>query len=86
MISCCGIVLPTLEAEETNENHRIYYERIENELYVSIQHPLSKDHFISFIAYLTYDRCEIVKLYPEQNGEVRFLCLFQKNISLKQEH
>lgn len=28
---------------------------------------------ISFIAYITNDRCEIVKLYPEQNAEVRFL-------------
>ena len=34
---------------------------------------MSKDHYISFIAYITNNRCEIVKLYPEQNAEVRFL-------------
>lgn len=34
---------------------------------------MTKAHYISFIAYLTNDRCEIVKLYPEQNAETRFL-------------
>ena len=33
---------------------------------------MSKEHYISFIAYVTTDRCEIVKLYPEQNAQVRF--------------
>ena len=34
---------------------------------------MTKEHYISFIAYITNDRCEIVKLYPEQNAEARFL-------------
>ena len=34
---------------------------------------MSKNHYISFIAYVTNDRCEIVKLYPEQSAEARFL-------------
>lgn len=32
-----------------------------------------KEHYILFIAYITNDRSEIVKLYPEQNAEARFL-------------
>lgn len=70
--SCCGINLPVLEAEEENEKHSINCEIIDNELYISINHDMSKEHYISFIAYITYDRCEIVKLYPEQNAEARF--------------
>ena len=34
---------------------------------------MTKDHYISFIAYVTNNRCEIVKLYLEQNVETRFL-------------
>ncbi|MBR3152112.1 MAG: helix-turn-helix domain-containing protein [Clostridia bacterium] len=71
--SCCGINLPILEAEKENKSHNINCEEIENEYYVSINHDMNKEHYISFIAYVTNDRCEIQKLYPEQNVETRFL-------------
>ncbi len=69
--SCCGINLPALEAEE-DEKGIISCEVIENEYYVSVNHDMSKSHYISFVAYVTGDRCEIAKLYPEQNAEARF--------------
>ncbi len=68
--SCCGINLPILEAEEGDN---ITCEMVENEIFVSLNHEMSKEHYISFIAYVANDRCEIVKLYPEQNAEARFL-------------
>ena len=34
---------------------------------------MTKEHYISFIAYFTNDSCEMVKLYPKQNAEARFL-------------
>ena len=71
--SCCGINLPILEAEKENENLIINCEMIENEYYISLNHVMSKEHYISFIAYVTGDRCDIIKLYPEQNAEARFL-------------
>lgn len=71
--SCCGINLPILEAELENEKHTINCETIENEYYISLEHEMTKNHYISFIAYVTNNRCEIVKLYPEQNVEARFL-------------
>ena len=71
--SCCGINLPVLEAELENDKHIINCETVENENFISINHDMSKEHYISFVAYVTVDRCEIMKLYPEQNAEVRFL-------------
>ena len=71
--SCCGITLPVLEAENEDEEHIINCDLIENEYYITINHDMTKEHFISFISYVTNDRCEIVKLYPEQNAEVRFM-------------
>lgn len=72
LISCCGITLPVLEVELEDEKHKINIETIEGEYFVSMNHPMTKEHYISFIAYITNDRSELVKLYPEQSPEVRF--------------
>ena len=72
MISCCGIQLPALETEEPDPAHGLEVERAEDEIYVSASHPMSKEHFLSFIAYMTPDRCETCVLYPEGNAEARF--------------
>lgn len=72
IISCCGITLPVLEADSENDTHTISVETVENEYFVSIKHDMNKEHYISFIAYVTTDRCEIRKLYPEQSAEARF--------------
>jgi desulfoferrodoxin len=70
--SCCGITLPIQEAEAEDEVHCFCVERVEHEYYVIMQHPMTKIHYISFFAYITPDRVQIVKLYPEQNPEARF--------------
>lgn len=72
LISCCGITLPALEAEETDEAHEIRIEKVEDEYFVTIDHEMEKSHFISFIAHLTSDKVQFVKLYPEGNAETRF--------------
>lgn len=71
-VSCCGVTLPALEAEDAGSEHCIEVESIEDELYVSMDHPMTKDHYISFIIYRTGDRIDTVKLYPEGNAECRF--------------
>jgi len=70
-LSCCGVTLPALEAEEPDGEHQIKIETIEDEYYVSLNHPMTKEHYISFFVYRTGDRIETVKLYPEGNAECR---------------
>lgn len=70
--SCCGIVLPKQEAEQSDENHLIYIETVDNEYSLTIQHPMDKEHYISFASYVTSGSLEIAKLYPEQDISVRF--------------
>lgn len=72
VISCCGIALPPLEAEEIDEIHEITVEKVEDEHFITVNHEMTKTHFISFIAYLTSDRVQFVKFYPESNAETRF--------------
>ena len=71
VISCCGITLPPLEAEDTDDGHCITIEKVEDENFVSVNHDMTKEHFISFVAYLTSDRVQFIKLYPEGNAETR---------------
>ncbi|MGN1179923.1 MAG: helix-turn-helix domain-containing protein [Suilimivivens sp.] len=70
--SCCGIALLKQEAEENDNDHLIQIETVDNEYHVVMNHPMDKNHYISFIAYVTSDSVETVKLYPEQNISVRF--------------
>ena len=72
IISCCGITLPPLEAEEVDTDHGINIEKVEDEIFVTVNHDMTKQHHISFMAYLTIDRVQFVKLYPEGNAETRF--------------
>ena len=72
VVSCCGITLPPLEAEEADEDHLLTIEKVEDEHFVTVDHPMTKEHFISFLASVTSDRLQMVKLYPEGNAETRF--------------
>lgn len=73
LVSCCGVVLPPLDLESVDDEHTAVCEAVDAEYFVSISHSMTKEHYISFIAYCTGDRLEYVKLYPEGNAETRFL-------------
>ncbi len=71
-INCHGYMLAPLKAEETDENHMIFIEKVEDDYYIQIDHEMTKKHYISFIAALSEDKVQIVKLYPEGSAEARF--------------
>ena len=70
-VSCCGITLPALEAEEADPAHMLHIEPVEDEYFLTLDHPMTKQHYISFLAFLTSDRVQFLKLYPEGNAESR---------------
>lgn len=72
MISCCGVRLPPLEAEQAADGHLASVEPVEDEWYVSVPHPMEREHHISFLAVVTDDRLELKKLYPEGDCAARF--------------
>ena len=72
VISCCGVTLLPLSAEDADDAHTITVEPVEDEHFVTVHHPMTKEHFISFLAYVTSDKFQLVKLYPEGNAECRF--------------
>lgn len=72
VISCCGNTLQSLIVNNNNENHKIKIEKIEDEYFITTSHPMNKNHYISFILYITNDNCEIIKLYPENTLQAMF--------------
>ena len=72
VIHCHGVQLTPAQAEETDENHIILIEKVEDDYFIQIDHEMTKKHYISFVAAMSADNMQMTKLYPEGNAEVRF--------------
>ena len=75
-IVCCGKQLDPLKAKTADEQHKITVSEIENDYYITFDHEMTKEHFIGFAAYVTYDKSLTVRLYPEQDSSVRIPKLY----------
>ena len=71
-VVCCGKPLKALTAKKTDENHSPDITDIENDYYIEFNHEMTKDHYISFVSYVGFDRVLTVRMYPEQSSSVRF--------------
>lgn len=72
VISCCGVNLPPIVPEDADAEHDIRVESVEDEYYVTVDHPMTKGHYISFLAAVSDQGIQFVKLYPEGSAEARF--------------
>ena len=72
LVSCCGITLPPQEPEVPDPEHRILFEPAEDEWLVRMEHPMTKEHHVSFLAAVSDRGVQLVKLYPEESPEARF--------------
>ena len=72
VISCCGVTLPPLEAEAPDGDHALRVDIVEDEYCAAVDHPMSKEHYISFLAAVSDQGVNLVKLYPEGSAEARF--------------
>lgn len=70
-VSCCGRKLDALEAHDANPEHVVSKEDVEGDWYLTFDHPMTKEHYLGFVAAVGYDHMVIEKLYPEQGGEAR---------------
>ncbi len=70
-VSCCGkklVVRPLIKAVEAE---KLSVEIIEDDWYITSEHPMSKEHYITFVGFVTGDRIQIIKQYPEWNMQLR---------------
>lgn len=72
VISCHGVQLIPATAEPLDDMHNVDIEIVEDEYFVQVEHDMTKEHYISFIAAASPDRMQMVKLYPEGDSSARF--------------
>ncbi len=71
-ISCHGIPLPPLTAEPADGIHAMHASYTEDELYVWADHPMDKQHHVVFLAAVSLDCVQILRLYPEGPAQAHF--------------
>ena len=70
-IFCCGKRLSSLKAKKATEEEKLTIEKMDNEYYISCNHSMTKDHYISFVVLLSGDSLLMRKLYPEWDLSLR---------------
>lgn len=73
-VSCCGRRLEALEAKKAAPEERLTVEKVEDDWFISTDHPMTKEHYISFIAFAASDRIQLIRQYPEWNLQARLPC------------
>ena len=66
-VSCCGNKLTAIEPRKAEENEMLKVENIGGELFISSDHSMTKDHYISFVIYQSDSSFMMFKQYPEWN-------------------
>ncbi len=71
-VICCGKPVEVSESKGADESHSVSVSEIEDDLYIEFNHEMTKEHFITFVAFLGFDRILTIRMYPEQDSAVRF--------------
>lgn len=70
-VSCCGKKLKPMLPQKADEMEKLSVETVENDLFVTADHPMTREHYIAFVALLTGDSLLLRKQYPEWDLQVR---------------
>ncbi|MFJ7746406.1 helix-turn-helix domain-containing protein [Peribacillus sp. NPDC097295] len=70
-VSCCGRKLEALVPKKATDEEKLEVTQVEEDWFISSNHPMSKDHYISFIAFATGDQVQLIKQYPEWGLQTR---------------
>ncbi len=70
-IFCCGRKLEPILPTDSPAAIKITVEEIDTDYFVTIDHPMTKEHYLSFVAYVKSDKIYLNRLYPEQSPTFR---------------
>lgn len=71
-VFCCGRKLEALVAKKSLEVPDLSIEEMDLDYYIQFDHPMTKEHYISFAAYVKSDMVFFYRFYPEQSSSLRF--------------
>ena len=70
-VSCCGKKLSAQQPVKAGEDEKLKVEIIDDNYFITSEHPMTREHHITFIALLTGDSIMLRKQYPEWDLQVR---------------
>lgn len=70
-VSCCGKKLTARTMKKAEESEKLSVQGIEDDWYITMDHPMTKTHYISFVAFATGNHIHLIKQYPEWDLNVR---------------
>lgn len=70
-VSCCGKKLTVQQMKKAGDTEKLSVEVLEDEWFITSEHPMTKEHYISFVAFASGESIQIIKQYPEWNLELR---------------
>lgn len=71
-LSCCGLQMEPLEPQkDADPSHTPQLQEVEDEYYITLRHEMTKNHYLTFAAWVSSDRIQLLKLYPEQDAAFR---------------
>lgn len=73
-VNCCGNKLAPLEPVKAEGAEMLKTEDLGGEWFISSDHEMKKEHYISFAAYVTDSTAMIFKQYPEWNLQITLPC------------
>jgi len=69
-LSCCGHRLEPLKPSDV-PCPTVNAAQIDLDWYITVDHPMQKNHYLSFAAYVRTDTIVLKRLYPEQDAAFR---------------
>ena len=70
-VYCCGRKLVEIKPQKADETTKLMVEESDGDCYTTSSHPMEKDNYISFVAFVTGDSVQIYKQYPQWNMQAR---------------
>lgn len=70
VINCCGNRLEALTPQKADENQQLSITDIGGEWFISSDHEMTKEHYISFAAYISDSTVMMFRQYPEWNLQI----------------
>lgn len=70
-VSCCGRPLNPLELKKAENEQKLKVELIEDDWFITSDHPMDKENYIRFVAFANGAKLEWIQQYPEWDLQLR---------------
>ena len=70
-VQCCGRTLEPQRPQKAGETQRLHTDPVEDEWYITTNHPMTKAEHIAFAALLSGESLKVWRQYPEWDFQLR---------------